>query len=295
MDRGSAVVAAEVLPEASPELHRPAPRRPALRYHGGKWRLASWVISHFRAHEYYVEPFGGAASVLLRKPRSYGEVYNDLDDEVVNLFRVLRDPATADRLRQACALTAFARTEFVDAYEVADDPVERARRLIVRSFMGHGSSGVRKHRTGFRGTLFRQHTTPASDWVTWPEQVPVLVERLRGVIIEQRTAAEIFARYDSADTLFYVDPPYPYATRSQKRKGTDLYHGYRHELTDEQHVELLAQCRALKGQVILSSYPNELYDRELRGWTRRETKALADGAEPRREAVSLNKAAARAA
>ncbi len=288
----STAIARAVVTEPAADLTATRPRRPALRYHGGKWRLASWVISNFRHHQYYVEPFGGAASVLLRKPRSYGEVYNDLDDEVVNLFRVLRDPAKASQLRQACALTAFARVEFFDAYEICDDPVERARRLVVRSFMGHGSSGVRKHRTGFRGTLFRQHTTPASDWVTWSEEVPLLIERLRGVIIENRTASEIFDRYDSPDTLFYVDPPYPFASRSQKRKGTDLYHGYRHELTDEQHQELLDRVRSLKGMVVLSSYPNARYARALRGWEVRETKALADGAKPRREALYLNRAAA---
>lgn len=117
-----------------------APRRPALRYHGGKWRLAPWIIDHLPAHRIYVEPLGGAASVLLRKPRSYAEIYNDLDDEVVTFFEVLRDPGQSAELQQRLRLTPFARAEFEAAYEPAGDPVERSRRLLIQSFMGFGSS-----------------------------------------------------------------------------------------------------------------------------------------------------------
>ena len=85
---------------------------PEKRYHGGKWRLAPWIIEHFPPHRVYVEPFGGAASVLLRKPRSYAEVYNDRWSDVVNVFRVLRDPVRAAALKRLIALTPFARDEF---------------------------------------------------------------------------------------------------------------------------------------------------------------------------------------
>lgn len=102
--------------------------RPVLRYHGGKWRLAPWIIQHFPPHRTYVEPYGGAASVLMRKPRSYAEVYNDLDGEVCSLFRVLREPASAVELRRLVALTPFARDEFALSYVPSPDPIEYGAR-----------------------------------------------------------------------------------------------------------------------------------------------------------------------
>lgn len=101
-------------------------KHPVIRYHGGKFRLAPWVIGHFPDHRCYVEPFGGAASVLMRKERSYAEVYNDLDSEVVNLFTVLRDAQLNEKLQLACKLTPYSRDEFKLASEPATDPVEKA-------------------------------------------------------------------------------------------------------------------------------------------------------------------------
>ena len=158
-----------------------APTRPVLRYHGGKWRLAPWILSFFPLHRIYVEPFGGAASVLLRKPRSFAEVYNDLDAEVVHVFRVLRDPAMAAVLREQLELTPWSRREFYDAYQPTEDPVERARRTIIRSFMSHGTTSRRRNRTGFRAKAYRQNQTGSQDWVNYPPMVEFFVERLRGV------------------------------------------------------------------------------------------------------------------
>jgi len=155
--------------------------RPLLRWHGGKWRLAPWVIQHFPPHGIYVEPFGGAASVLLRKLRARAEVWNDLDGTLVNLFRVLRSERAGELIR-ALALTPFAREEYEDASEVAGDPVEEARRLVVRSFMGHGSdSSNRAVSSGFRKSTTRHGSIPAEDWANHPPALRAIVERLRGV------------------------------------------------------------------------------------------------------------------
>jgi DNA adenine methylase len=276
-----------------------APTRPALRWHGGKWKLAPWIIGHFPPHRVYVEPFGGAASVLLRKPRTYAEIYNDLDDEVVGLFRVLRDPAQAAELEAHLCLTPFARTEFKAAYEVTDDPVERARRLVIRSFMGFGSnahsSQHKGHRsTGFRSNSSRSGTTPATDWNNYPEALPALVERLRGIVIECRPAAEVMAQHDGPDTLVYADPPYLPETRARGNTYDLAWRMYRHELSRDDHAALLDQLRNLAAMVVLSGYPDPLYDDALPDWRRVEMETFADGARPRTEVLWLNPACAAA-
>jgi DNA adenine methylase len=267
-------------------------KRPVLRWHGGKWKLAPWIIGLFPPHRIYVEPFGGAASVLMRKPRAYAEVYNDLDGEVVNLFRCLRDKEKAEQLRIALELTPFAREEFVGSYQVDEDIVEQSRRLIIRSFMGFGSNAHNSvSSSGFRANSNRPGTTPAHDWVNWPSQIPAFIERLRGVVIENRDAHEIIKQHDNAEALFYIDPPYPWGTRAgniQKRPN----HFYRHEMDNGQHEELAELLHDLEGMVIVSGYPCELYDKYLYSdWRRFERKAYADGARERTEVIWANKAA----
>lgn len=275
-------------------MTRSTPTRPLLRWHGGKWRLAPWIVDHLPRHRVYVEPFGGAASVLLRKPRSYAEIYNDLDGDVVNLFRVLRSPDAA-RLVDMIRLTPFARDEFIAAYEHSDDPLEMARRLIVRSFMGFGTSGAAGLNTGFRANSSRSGTTPAHDWTNYPDALAITIERLAGVVVENRPALEVMRQHDGPDTLHYVDPPYMPETRSRKwRRAGQPYHVYRHELDEADHAELLEALNALRGMVVLSGYPSALYDAALSDWTRIERPAMADGARPRTEVLWLNRAAARA-
>lgn len=146
-------------------------KHPAIRYHGGKFRLASWIISHFPAHRCYVEPFGGGASVLLKKAPSEAEVYNDLDGDVVNLFRVLRNSESRQALIDACALTPYSRGEFCCAYEQTDDPIEQARRLVVRATMGFGSAGATKGKTGFRLDTKRNSATAQKIWARQPDNL----------------------------------------------------------------------------------------------------------------------------
>lgn len=208
-------------------------RRPVLRYHGGKWRLAPWIISHFPKHSAYVEPFGGGASVLMQKEPSREEVYNDLDGDIVNVFRVLRNPFKAYILEHLLSLTPYAREEFEGAYEEAVSDVEQARRTIIRAFMAQGSGGAtRNDINGWRSRRVSSRW-PVADWQSYPCEIPLFVERLRNVTIENRPAIDVIKRYDSTDTLIYADPPYLPETRTP-----DGQRAYRHEMTDEDHAEL---------------------------------------------------------
>jgi DNA adenine methylase len=264
-----------------------SPKRPALRYHGGKWRLAEWIVSLMPAHKVYVEPFGGGASVLLRKPRTHGEIYNDLDGEIVNVFKVLRDRGA--ELRTALELTPFSRVEFLRSYEPSTDEVEQARRTIVRSYQGFGSAAVCGETSGFRANSERAGTTPAHDWRNYPCNVGDLVERLRGVTIEQRDATVVMHKHDGPDTLHYVDPPYVHSTRSEKVRGTVSRKAYRHELTDDQHIQLAGVLHDLRGAVVLSGYRCTLYDELYKDWERIDRKTRGDGAVARVESVWVSR------
>lgn len=256
------------------------PKRPILRWHGGKWRLAKWIIQHLPKHKVYVEPFGGAASVLIRKNRSYAEIYNDMDGEVVNLFRVARD--NGKELKRILELTPFARDEFVMSYEQSEDPLEQARRTVIRSFMGFGSAASSGANTGFRSNSNRSGTTPSHDWMNYPKAFDALIDRLRGVVIENRPAVEVMQAHDCNDAVHYVDPPYVPETRD---KGRD----YRFEMTVEQHIELAKALHELRGSVVLSGYSCGLYEELYKGWRRVERRSLADGARPRVEVLWLSK------
>lgn len=266
----------------------PSPRRPLVRYHGGKWKMYPWIASHFPAHRIYVEPFGGGGSVLLRKPRSYAEVYNDLDGEMFNLFSVVRD--RGPEIERAVALTPFSRADFLEAYEPTDSPVERARRTLIRAHMGFGTASMRTNAsgkpqmTGFRSNTTRAGTTPAGDWRGLPDVIASVIQRLRGVVIENRPAFEVMAKHDGDTTLHYVDPPYVHSTRGT---GKTVPHLYRHEMTDPQHLELAGFLHTLKGPVIVSGYDCDLYREAFKGWDRHELATHADGARDRIEVLWL--------
>ena len=265
------------------------PSRPLLRYHGGKWRLAPWIIGHFPRHLMYVEPFGGGASVLLRKQPALQEVYNDLDGEIVNLFRVLRDSDHAERLTRLLELTPHAWSEYdLSCEEPVSCPVETARRTLVRAYMGYGSNAVTgQYKSGFRNKLSIGKTGLAVNWMDYPTAIPAFVRRLRQVIIECLDALECIPRYDVRETLFYVDPPYLPETRTAHGES------YRHEMTPEQHVQLAGILHAVEGMVILSGYDSPLYRELYADWRVTTRRTIGEKAAKRTECLWISPNATR--
>ena len=267
-----------------------APSRPALRYHGAKWNLAPWIIRHFPAHELYCEPFGGSAAVLLRKERSLLEVYNDLDEEVVGFFRAMRDDP--DRLIRAIELTPFAKTEWELSYEPVQDPVEAARRFYLRAYMSiagptaQWNTGWRRQKKFSRGTGGESKMTPAPISFMRTEHLHTVANRFRGVQIERDDALAIIERYDSPETLFYLDPPYVAETRGRWKDKA-----YAHEMDDDDHRALAQAVHQVEGMAVLSGYRCDLYDALFSTWCRVDKETRINGPGSATESLWLNPAA----
>ncbi len=256
--------------------------RPVMRYFGGKWRLADWIIAHFPPHLVYTEAFGGAASLLLRKRPAKVDVYNDVDGEVVNVFRVLRDPQKWPELQRRMRCMPYARAEFERREDPSDD-IDRALWTLFISRAGFGANAMFGQATSMR-IRRDDRSTPAHEWgALWPE-VARWAERFSGVMVECGPAVDVLARYDSPSALHYVDPPYMHATRGKRNR-------YRYELADQDHRDLVATLRDLAGMVVLSGYQCDLYHELLGDWKRIDRKHLADGARSRVESLWLSPSA----
>lgn len=232
--------------------------RPPVKWHGGKHYLARLIADQFPPHHTYVEPFGGAASVLLNKTPTSVEVYNDLDLRVTRLFRVLRDQG--EEFQRRLTLTPYSEAEFVDAAEPAEDEMEQARRDFVRWRLSIGGRGV-----SFSYTLHRVRRGMAdvvSGYLSAiDEQLPLIIDRLRTVEILNRPAGEVIKRWDSPKTLIYCDPPYVPSSRHAGSRDV-----YAHEMTEDEHKELAEMLNNCKSMVALSGYPSDLYETLYADW-----------------------------
>lgn len=241
----------------------------AFGWYGGKYSHLEWLLPLLPEAQHYCEPFGGSAAVLLNREPSPVETYNDLDGDVVNFFRVLRDQK--DELLYAIGMTPFAREEFINAIESsrngsAPSELERARQFFVRARQvrtglaqtasaGRWANCLNTSRAGMAGAVSR--------WLGSVEGLEWIASRLLRVQIEHDDAISVLKRYDSATTHFYCDPPYPHASRGDAK-------AYSYEMTDDEHEELAAALTTLQGKVAISGYRCDLMDRLYGEWYMQE-------------------------
>lgn len=247
--------------------------RPPAPYFGGKFGTIGHTIAdliNLTPHKCYVEPFGGMAGVLFLKNPSTIEVYNDLDGRLVNLFRVLRNKKKATELKRQLKLTPFSREEYLACQKVikaplADD-IEWARSTIVCLSMSIQPS---LRHNGFKNGGVKYETSVARQFQKRVNDFPQITERFAEVIIEMTFAERLMTRFDSPETLIYLDPPYVKSTRN---KGTN-YQGrndYSCEMEDDYHQVLLVVCLQLKSKIIISGYDHPIYNDLLNSWHRLE-------------------------
>lgn len=226
-------------------------------WYGGKQRLAPAIARLLPPHRTYVEAFGGAAAVLFTKTPAVLEVYNDVDGGLVTFFRVLRDQP--EELEHALRFTPYAREEFAECcatWEATRDDVERARRWYVRCRQAFAGSSATVG-WGFEVTGSQRTGTRSSSFASAVDQLERFAERLRRVQIDQLDWRACLARYDSADACFYLDPPYHPATRGER--GLRRNAAYAHELTFDDHRDLVATATQIEGSVLISGYDHDAY------------------------------------
>lgn len=250
-----------------------------LKYPGSKWGKAEWITSFFPKHHSYLEPFFGSGAVLFNKERSNIETVNDLDNNVVNLFEWIKnDP---EKLAHEIYYTPYARQTYEDAFSMEPkNSLEKALFFYIRLNMGHGyrTSG---ERVGWKNDIQgREKAYAAKDWCELPQKILRAAERLRGVQIENRTALELILRFNYKNVLIYCDPPYMLQTRHGKQ--------YKHEMSDEDHEELLKVLLKHKEYVVLSGYDTDLYNDMLKGWNRYETTSYTQSQTMKQEVIWLN-------
>lgn len=255
-----------------------------LKYPGSKWSTAEWIISNFpRNYEKmtYLEPYFGSGGVFFQKERSVIETINDLDGNVVNLFRVIREHP--EELARLIEFTPWSRHEYRMSYEPTGNSLEDARRFLVRMWQAIGAKS--SDSTGWRNNIQANNGNLNQFSLRLPKYITAAAERLKHtsgclVQIENQPAIRLIERHRRENVLIYADPPYVLSTR----------HGriYKHEMSDADHVELLETLMLHPGPVIISGYENDLYSRMLPGWRTDKRIARCEAGQKREEVIWMN-------
>lgn len=254
-----------------------------LRWPGAKWRMADWVINIFPRHNVYCEPFFGSGAVFFSKRPAENETINDIDGNIINLFRVVRD--IAPELAKVIEMTPYSREEYYSSLNdiQTENQIETARRFLVRIWQGFG--GTTNRQSGWRhdrsGTVYLPRY-----WSELPDRIRETAGRLKMAQIENMDALRLIESYNRPGVLLYIDPPYLAGTRTRLH--------YQNEFASEkQHLELLQLCRQHRGFLLISAYENELYNQELRGWEKKSIVVSTNGTNSATETIYLNPACTR--
>ncbi|WP_404407700.1 DNA adenine methylase [Jeotgalibacillus malaysiensis] len=251
-----------------------------LNYPGSKWSMASWIIDHMPQHEVYLEPFFGSGAVFFNKAPVKIETINDLDSRIVNLFRVIRDHP--EELSRLVAFTPLSREEYKRSYEVHPDPLEDARRFLIRCWQAIGAKT--SDITGWRASISANSPNNTKQWDAIPAVITEVASRLKNAQIENQNALQLIQRYNRENVLIYADPPYVRSTRTNRH--------YAHEMDEQSHMDLLEVLRDHEGPVILSGYDCELYQLYLKDWKVEEMIVSAEAGAKKKESLWLNPFAA---
>lgn len=252
--------------------------RPILKYPGSKQRIAGWIIEKMPKHHSYLEPFLGSGAVLFNKKPSNIETVNDLDDEVVNLFNIVREDS--ERLIKKIALTPYSRKEYDLAFEETEDKHEKARRFLIRCWQGHGFRTMGSKPGWKNDVQGREAAYAVRNWNRLPQNILDVIERLKGVQIENTLAIDVIKRFNHENVLIYCDPPYVLSTRTAKQ--------YKHEMTECDHEALLNVLLSSKAAVMISGYECELYEDLLKGWRKEKIATTAEYGLARDECLWMN-------
>lgn len=252
---------------------------PVLRWPGAKWRIAPWIVSMFPRHEVYCEPFFGSGAIFFTKEPSGTETINDRDSEIINLFTVCRE--APDELAKLVEMTPYSREEYFESYKKAEEPLERARRFLVRTWQSYGGKTYQSASWSHDRTnmVFRPKY-----WSVLPERILQVITRLRMAQIENMDARELIPMYNRKTTLLYVDPPYLRRTRTNKHYKCEF-------CTVKEHKQLLNLCLKHIGPYIISSYDDPLYEDALKGWEKFSKRVQVNCGGTAKEILWLNKQA----
>lgn len=238
-----------------------------IHYPGGKNGIAHKIIPYIPDHKSYLEPFFGSGGVFFNKRKVAIETINDLNSDVINLFRVLQDEKKFEKFYRIVSMTPYSREIFNESKDYEKHEIGSIKRAALYFINIRFSFSGSQHGWSFstNNTNDRKHCQSIGKWLYTIKQLPQIAQRLKQVQIENDDFESVMIRFDNPDCFIYADPPYLVETRKSKKL-------YKHEMTDKDHERFLKTCLMCKSSVMISGYNSDIYNEYLSGWYKKEIK-----------------------